>query len=123
MPNGIYINARTMEPGKLAEQMMDIIRDRKKYHDFFKWHGYYSFHSTSESRFHYEICGLCEYLNNKTKMNQKNIYRTNIWWNEWYNGPPAPHEGQMSLIIDEEKSNSTGIAGIVSNIYNYIFDS
>lgn len=112
-----------MVPAKLANEMMDVIRDRKKYYDFFKWHGYYSFHYTGENSFRYEICGLCEFLNNRTRMNEKSIYRTNLWWNEWLNGPPAPYEGEMRLIIDEEMSNSKGVAGVVSNIYNYIFDS
>lgn len=121
MPEGSFIRAHKLGPAKLAKEMVDIILFKKSYYDFFKWHGYYSFHHTAESNYFHQICGLCETLNNKTLMQKKKVYNTNLWWNEWYNGLP-PEDSKMHLIIDEEKSKS-GIAEFVSNVYNYYFDS
>lgn len=121
MPDGIYLDARALGPTKLAKEMIDIMYNKTRYYEFFKWHGYYSFHYTGENNFHYEICGLCALLNNKTRMNEKKNYRTNFWWNEWYNGIPHTTEGLMRLLIDDD-NKPAGIAGLVSNIYNYFFD-
>lgn len=122
MPDGIYLNARTLGPVKLAQAMLDAIFNKKKYFEYFRWHGHYSFHYTGEDEFHDEICGFCELLNNKIAMEQKSVRPTNIWWNEWHNGPPVPPDNFLHLIIDEEKTNTSGITGVVSNIYNHIFD-
>lgn len=122
MPEGIYLNARTLGPTKLAHAMLDAIYNKDTYFEFFKWHGYYSFHYPGENDFYDEICGLCDLLNNKTVMNQTTIRRTNVWWNEWHTGPPTSDNNFMKLIIDEEKTNSLGISGIVSNIYDHFFD-
>lgn len=122
MPDGIYINARNLGPARLATEMINIIHDKKRYYDFFKWHGHYSFHFTGENDFYYEVCGLCEMLNNKTRMNKSTVYNTDLWWNEWYNGTP-PGDGRLYLLLDDDKPKDSGIAGFVSNIYNYVFES
>lgn len=122
MPDGIYLDARSLGPAELAKEMIDIMYNKTRYYDFFRWHGYYSFHYTGENDFHYEICGLCDILNNQTRIKEKTVIRTNLWWNEWYYGIPDTTEGLIRLIIDEEKPKSSGVSGLVSNIYNYLFD-
>lgn len=123
MPDGIYLNARTLGPRKLAKEIIDIMYNRTRYYDFFRWHDYYSFHSISENDFYDEICGLCNLLNNKTVMDLKTVRRTNLWWNEWYDGIPTTPERSLELILDEEKPKSAGVAGLVSDVYKYVFDS
>lgn len=82
MPDGIYLNALTLGVKGLAKEMNDIIHNPRRYFDFFKWHGHYTFHATSDDEYHYEICGLCATLNNKTRSEQRTVY-SNItaWWN------------------------------------------
>lgn len=123
MPDGIYLNGNTLGPAKVAHAMLDAIYNKEKYFEYFKWHGYYSFHYPGENDFYDEICGLCALLNNKTVMEQKTVRSTNVWWNEWRDGPPKTDDNYMKLILDEEKTNSSGITGVVSNIYNYFFDN
>lgn len=123
MPDGIYLNARTLGPAKLAKEMIDIIYNKTRYYDFFRWHEYYSFHHIIENQYYNEICGLCEMLNNKTVMEKQSVRHTNLWWNEWYNGPPAEAQSAMQLLLDEEKPKSAGVARFAADIYNYIFNS
>lgn len=86
MPDGIYLNARILGPAKLAKEMIDIIYNKTRYYDFFRWREHYSFHHVGENQYYNEICGLCEMLNNQTLMEKKTVRHTNLWWNEWYNG-------------------------------------
>lgn len=123
MPDGIYLDARILGPAKLAREMVDIIYNKKRYYEFFKWHEHYSFHNTGEDDYHHEICGLCDLLNNKTVMDLNTVRRTNLWWNEWYDGIPDPTGGNLELLLDEEKPKSAGVAGLVSDIYKYVFDA
>lgn len=59
--------------------MAEIIANRERYYEYFKWHRYYSFHSTEEYGFTDEICALCEVLNDKSE----NIYVDFVtWWNK-----------------------------------------
>lgn len=120
MPEGTFVRAHTLGPAKLARTMVDIINDRQRYYDFFRWHGYYSFHHTAENNYLHEICALCTMLNNETLVKKKKVYNTNVWWNEWYNGPPED-DGRIHLVLDNEKSKP-GITGLVANIYNYVFE-
>lgn len=102
--------------------MAEIISNKEEYYyDFFKWHGYYSFHFTGEDDFHQEICGLCALFNNKTIMARKTIYHTNLWFNEWYDDPSVSRDSDLTLVIDEKKKNIADFEGFVSNLYNYIF--
>lgn len=79
MPKGIYIDALELGPRELAKQMNDIILDKARYCDFFRWHGYYSFHDTADHLHHDAICGLCALLNDQTR---RNVYtHLTKWWN------------------------------------------
>lgn len=119
MPKGTYLDAKKLGPERLAKRMNEIIKDENAYHDFFKWHGYYSFHFTGEDHFHREICGLCELLNNKTRMKQ-----TNIWHNivQWWNEPPPATRAPWDLILDDKVVSETGVEGLAIKLYNYVFD-
>lgn len=88
MPDGIYLDALRLGPVELARTMNEIINDTNKYYDFFRWHGYYSFHDTEEDLFKREVCALCELLNNKTLMQQSTVFSNlSLWWNEDF--PPS----------------------------------
>lgn len=83
MPNGIYLNARWLGVEKLAKKMNDIIEHPQRYYDFFRWHGYYSFHNIDDDLQRDVVCGFCELLNNKSRKGRKSLYKTTIskFWN------------------------------------------
>lgn len=63
--------------------MNNAIVVKRKYYEFFKWHGYYSFHGTSERRNTDPICEFCALLNNEEKRTATTIHRhTSEWWNQ-----------------------------------------
>ncbi|KAJ8729960.1 hypothetical protein PYW07_016998 [Mythimna separata] len=49
MPDGIYLNARTVTEKELVKKMVDIINNKEKYYDFFRWHNHYSYHNMDEA--------------------------------------------------------------------------
>lgn len=121
MPERIYLNALTLGPAKLAKRMSEIINDTNKYYEFFKWHGYYSFHFTGEDAFHREVCGLCEFLNNKTLMHQNSVFIDIVdWWNGGYVSSNSITGPVWELILDNDK---TGEEGIAAQLVNFVFDS
>lgn len=81
MPPGSYLDANVLGPLELARIINDTIHNKKKYYDFFKWHGYYSFHAHSESAATDEICSLCTYLNDNKHEYVKSVYTriTEFW--------------------------------------------
>lgn len=82
MPDGMYLNANILGAHILAKEMNDIIKDPKRYFNFFKWHRYYSFHNSDEDNHHDAVCGFCALLNNKTRRNQKTVHKYIAkWWN------------------------------------------
>lgn len=128
IPEGIYLDALSLGPKELAKRMSEIINDTYKYSQFFKWHGYYTFHLSSDDMYQREVCGLCELLNNNVLMNQTTIVR-NItqWWNEespvlnaTSNIPKWGDEDSfLDFILDEEED--TSVKGFVSQLYNLVF--
>lgn len=132
MPEGIYLDALKLEPKELAIRMSEVIKDKNKYYEFFKWHGNYSFHLTGEDSYLREVCGLCELLNNNVLMNQTTIV-SNIskWWNEespFLKVTSKPvfwnrNEEHLKLLLDEEEVHDTGVHGFVSKLYNLVFGS
>lgn len=87
MPEGIYLDANVLEPDELAKRINEIIKDKNRYYEFFKWHEHYSFHFTGENLFNEELCRLCAFLNNCR--NQTSIFEFIAeWWNE--DQPPWP---------------------------------
>lgn len=101
MPEGTFLNARRSEPEELAKTMKEIIYNKNKYYDFFKWHRYYSFHNPEDSGYNEEICALCAMLNNVIQMNRTSIYsRISSWWNE---GPDIPDSLVDDIISNEQQ--------------------
>lgn len=87
MPDGIYLDANIIPPYQMAQRMNDIINDKNKYYEFFKWHDYYSFHFSGEDRYRGEVCRLCAFLN--YSMNKSSTFEYIAeWWNE--EQPPWP---------------------------------
>lgn len=75
------MDARVLEPSKLAGSIREIINDKEKYYDFFKWLRYYSLHDPYESPETDEICALCKFLNNDRNTNKITIYdNINKFW-------------------------------------------
>lgn len=63
--------------------MNSIIRNKKRYYDFFKWHNHYTFHDTTDSPETDGICDLCAKLNNYTFRNDISVHSNfSAWWNE-----------------------------------------
>ncbi|KAJ8729963.1 hypothetical protein PYW07_017001 [Mythimna separata] len=82
MPKGIYLTAQQSRIRELAEEMVDIINDKQKYYDFFKWHKHYSYHNPRESRDIDVYCKLCALVNNQEKYLRTSVYKNFIqWWN------------------------------------------
>lgn len=106
MPDGIYLNARELGPEKLAKEMNDIIKDKQRYYNFFKWQRYYSFHETSEGAYTDELCRFCALLNNMRETNETKTYEDIA---NWWNGPQDVQDTCMDLrpvIINRTRDRS-----------------
>lgn len=125
MPTGIYLNAVNNSVQDLAKEINDIIHNSQRYYDFFKWHRYYSFHSSDEDNYYNPVCGLCALLNNRTRRNQRTVYKhMTTWWNEGHIYKISEDSLDMNLIVEEEKpSSDNNVFGFFSNLYNYLFES
>lgn len=119
MPDGIYINAYELGPEELAKEISDIINNPARYFDFHKWHGHYSFHNPTEDAYRDTICGLCATLNNKTRRNQRTVYkRITKWWNGYNEDYPFYYPPEL---LPQEKFTGTGVVGFFKNLYDYFF--
>lgn len=87
MPRGIYLDARILGPKKLAQKMSELIRDKKKYYDYFKWHNHYVYHNTRHKPDTNEFCNLCVLINDFIRRTSRSAYQDLAkWWNENPNG-------------------------------------
>lgn len=83
MPEGIYLDATTLGPLKLAQKINDAVRNKKIYYEYFKWHRYYGFHDARESPDTDKICNFCAVLNNGSrKMETTMVKDFAKWWNK-----------------------------------------
>lgn len=80
MPDGMYLDAVALGEEKLARKMYDVIADKNKYYDYFKWHRYYSFHATNDSADTDEVCAFCAFLNHRKPMNRTQERNVRYWW-------------------------------------------
>ncbi|XP_013199634.1 alpha-(1,3)-fucosyltransferase C [Amyelois transitella] len=81
MPDGIYLNALTLGPEKLAKEMNYLINNPKKYADYFKWKNHYSYHSRGESEETDDYCAFCKLLNDEEKFRRKSVIEDfRKWW-------------------------------------------
>nr|XP_053611515.1 alpha-(1,3)-fucosyltransferase C-like [Plodia interpunctella] len=83
LPPGSYLNARELGPKQLAKTMEEIIKNRTRFYDYFRWRNHFRYKARGLLN---EICNICTALNDDKKA--KNYYHLNIfrrWWNEQYN--------------------------------------
>lgn len=113
MPEGIYLDANVLSPYQMADRMHEIIKDKKKYYEFFKWHDHYSFHNTGENRYHEELCRLCALLN-KTR-NQTSILDHLVEW--WYEEHPI-WPTMATTPISEAQQNA--VEKFLTNVLDYL---
>lgn len=80
LPPGSYINAKDMSPNTLAKLMINLVRKRSKYFDYFKWHNHYNFVDN------YDLsgtaCKLCAKLNQEKSLHS--LYKFRLWWDKDY---------------------------------------
>lgn len=108
MPTGIYINANTMTEEEVAQKMYEVIQDKQKYYDYFRWHSYYNYAPT-EGGDTDPLCTLCAFLNGESVRNQRRVYaRFTTWWNEYR----SPNE-EEEFVVRYEDSGSY-IKGILT---------
>lgn len=123
MPDEIYLNARELGARGLAKEMNDIIRDPLKYNNYFKWHGYYSFHDSEEENYHDAVCGFCALLNNKARRDQRTAYKTIT---KWWNGDNENSSNVIDFMPVEvndivEKSASNDESGVILGLFDLFF--
>lgn len=136
MPDGIYLNANLIGEEQMASKMNELIHDKEKYYDFFKWHGYYSYHDVTESADSNRLCGLCAFLNNMTMRSQRRVYtHLTQWWNEdkvdnpifWYEtaipNAKAFYRKYPNKHTAESPSLLQHVGQFVDQIYNYYFEN
>lgn len=84
MPDGIYLNAKTLPVKDLVQKIVDIINDKEKYYDFFRWRNHYSYHTVDESPETDPYCNFCKKINDLDFMNRETLRKDLVlWWNGW----------------------------------------
>ncbi|XP_060803047.1 alpha-(1,3)-fucosyltransferase C-like [Amyelois transitella] len=84
MPDGMYLDARTLGPKRLADKMNELIGNPHKYAEYFRWTNHYIYAKRSESVLTDDYCGMCKLLNNKKIMKRKSVYMN---FKEWWDPP------------------------------------
>lgn len=80
MPHGIYLDAKALGVQELAKHMRDIINDKKRYYDLFKWHNHYTYLS-ADNAMDFAICNFCAVLNDNDFEQQQKMYVDFLdWW-------------------------------------------
>ncbi|XP_053611854.1 alpha-(1,3)-fucosyltransferase C-like isoform X3 [Plodia interpunctella] len=80
LPPGSYLNARELGPENLAVTMKEIIDNRTRYHDFFRWRNHFKYKQGENDT---EICNICTALNDPRKVGTPNLYENfRDWWYE-----------------------------------------
>lgn len=138
MPNGIYLNAVQLGEETLAREMNEIINDKNRYYDFFKWRRYYTYHEISESADTNRLCAFCALLNNSTMRSQRRVYaRMFEWWNNntvenavvMYDNADPKDKGIITrpLQIKKLQSNDApsflNVGKVFGELYNYYFEA
>ncbi|XP_053611641.1 alpha-(1,3)-fucosyltransferase C-like isoform X2 [Plodia interpunctella] len=77
LPPGSYLDAHNLRPIELARTMKEIIQNKTRYYDFFRWRNHFVYkHGENAS----EICNVCTALNKNipTNLNLRDGFR--FWW-------------------------------------------
>lgn len=138
MPDGIYFDVTKFTEGELASKMNELIQDKEKYYDMFKWHDYYSYHSIAESGETDPLCAFCAFLNDDSRRIKRRVYaRFTDWWNNLImaNDTIVEYEDSGPKIksyfsfkpaklerIAVTASLLNGVNDFVDKIYNYYSD-
>nr|XP_053611793.1 alpha-(1,3)-fucosyltransferase C-like isoform X1 [Plodia interpunctella] len=77
LPPGSYLDAHKFSPVELARTMKEIIENRTRYYDFFRWRNHFVYKYGDNST---EICNVCAALNKDipNNFNLRNGFR--LWW-------------------------------------------
>ncbi|XP_053607868.1 alpha-(1,3)-fucosyltransferase C-like [Plodia interpunctella] len=98
MPDGIYINAMELRPKELAKKMDELIRDHKKYANYFKWQNHYSYHSRNESAETDDFCAFCKLLNDEEKFKKKSVIGN---FRKWWDSPDYCRKDNINAVALE----------------------
>ncbi|XP_059057643.1 alpha-(1,3)-fucosyltransferase C-like isoform X2 [Achroia grisella] len=81
LPSGTYLNAREMGPQELAKTMDEIIKNKTRYYDFFRWRNHFVYKETIDT---VDSCNICTALNDEDKFSKYSLYKNfRNWWNEY----------------------------------------
>lgn len=141
MPDGIYLNAETLSEEELAVKIKEAVQDKQKYYDYFRWHRYYTYQFSAESRDSDPLCQFCAYLNDESKRSQRRVYSGfTKWWND-YSKPndtdniieryedSDPHfksyisfRDKLPVKVSATASAFQEIGSFVGDVYHYYFE-
>lgn len=111
MPHGIYLNALEMDPGKLAQEMIKLVKNTKAYENMFRWHNYYTYHDPRDSPDTNTFCAFCAILNDKQRKNEVKVYKNIVkWFNErkdWNTIPIGSKAKRSAENKDQDKTVHT----------------
>lgn len=114
MPYESYIDAKKFGPELLAKEMVDIINNKQKYIDYFRWRRYYSLHDTDESPETDVWCIFCKYLNDNLKLNKTTTYpELARWYNEPKDWPPR---------LRKESNEPNIVVRFIADLFDYFSD-
>ncbi|XP_059060995.1 alpha-(1,3)-fucosyltransferase C-like [Achroia grisella] len=81
LPPNSYINGLTMGEETLAKIMNDIVKNRERYYQFFKWKNHYTITESPVLN----LCSLCASLNNHVWLTHRMSFsKFRKWWNPSY---------------------------------------
>ncbi|XP_045505278.1 alpha-(1,3)-fucosyltransferase C-like [Colias croceus] len=76
LPEGSYLDAINLGPKKLAETIFDIMGNKTRYYEFFRWRNHYVYRDAD----HLNACRLCEMMNRN--LEEKSVWKYfRTWWN------------------------------------------
>nr|XP_053611652.1 alpha-(1,3)-fucosyltransferase C-like [Plodia interpunctella] len=77
LPPGSYLDANQLSPIELARTMKEIIENKTRYYDYFRWRNHFVYKYGENAS---EICNVCTALNKDipTNLNLRNGFR--FWW-------------------------------------------
>ncbi|KAJ8728292.1 hypothetical protein PYW08_016677 [Mythimna loreyi] len=81
MPEGSYLNVQSQSIEALVKKMMEIMNDKQKYYDYFRWTNHYSYHHPEEFPETDYYCEFCRKINDYKSLTQTRYLNFNKWWN------------------------------------------
>nr|XP_049699906.1 alpha-(1,3)-fucosyltransferase C-like isoform X1 [Helicoverpa armigera] len=88
MPDGIYLTITNDTVSAVAEKMVEIIYDKEKYYEYFKWHNHYSYGDGQEAPETDPYCNLCKLINDDDKFFTTSAYNN---FGKWWSPPSKCH--------------------------------